>query len=516
MFLINGREHQVDAILTAKGPVVVTGILGTGFIAEPGNGIWGTAMFRFNDDYISVTLGGKNAIDMCIHANQDVYGVVIDGRPMLREKHTAKPIVFDEVTVSLKVDDNKFDLTTKFDVQPQPCVALPGSPYYQHVLLHNRQFKIDQLDITAGIELVVWLAGDFNFITDVKLFDVRGSFGDIDIDSKALSVGATKFQVNKAGSDIPSVVEIDDRYTVIIPHTYITKFNHHPEQCGEWFPYNGWRYKDLYDIKLKTGEVLKEYYPNGGSFFSTGRDKQTRVVGKERVLDEEVDEIRLLPADEITGYTFSDRIKRDVDMFRGAAPVKGVGLNGEVCYGLQYTTRYDRPCTIAIDHMSWDFGFDFTKQSSLVNYGIPLELVAAYGQINNHHYIWDMMVRHIFGSVDYCRNSFGPADWADEAMDEIVAEVNALSRSAHIDSADLLPIAKAMGELRTRIFKQLSVRGVPAQKREPAPKKKREKKSKAKGPAKQPVKLTPKSLRKQAKRERRIARELDHAKNSNV
>lgn len=63
-------------------------------------------------------------------------------------------------------------------------------------------------------------------------------------------------------------------------------FNHHPLQKGIWFPYNGWRYKVKYDVKLYNGDVFMACYPNGDSFMSSQDTKP-------RVKDEEVEFVRL-------------------------------------------------------------------------------------------------------------------------------------------------------------------------------------------------------------------------------
>ena len=60
-------------------------------------------------------------------------------------------------------------------------------------------------------------------------------------------------------------------------------YNHHPEQVGIWFKYNGWRYKEYYDVKLYDGTVVSKCYPNGASFHSNER----------RVSDSDVEFLRL-------------------------------------------------------------------------------------------------------------------------------------------------------------------------------------------------------------------------------
>lgn len=113
--------------------------------------------------------------------------------------------------------------------------------------------------------------------------------------------------------------------------------NHHPAYPGIWVPYNGWRLKDRYDIKLKTGEVWQYYYPNGGSFSKWTSEHE----GPSRVEDDEIAEIRLKPDEEITEkYHFrgEERLKRNVDMFGGALPDVQVDDDGKVTF----ITRYQR------------------------------------------------------------------------------------------------------------------------------------------------------------------------------
>jgi hypothetical protein len=106
--------------------------------------------------------------------------------------------------------------------------------------------------------------------------------------------------------------------------------NHHPAYPGIWVPYNGWRLKDRYDIKLKTGEVWEYYYPNGGSFSKIGKHD-----GPYRVEDDEIAEIRLVPDEELwEEYWFSgkERLDRNMRYFGGAVPKVEVAEDGTVTF----------------------------------------------------------------------------------------------------------------------------------------------------------------------------------------
>lgn len=93
--------------------------------------------------------------------------------------------------------------------------------------------------------------------------------------------------------------------------------NHHPVQQGIWFPYDGGRYKDYYDLRLKTGEIIQNCYPNGNSWFP-----HSNKEGRNQIKDEEVAEIRLKPDCEIHrwGMKGQNRIKRTLSLFAEWVP----------------------------------------------------------------------------------------------------------------------------------------------------------------------------------------------------
>lgn len=98
--------------------------------------------------------------------------------------------------------------------------------------------------------------------------------------------------------------------------------NHRHDQHGVWFDYDGNRYKDVYDIRLKTGEVLTFMYPNANSWNPEIGSNATRVVS-----DDEVDQVRLKTDEEIEAakgwrMTGESRLKRLVNMFGNAIPAE--------------------------------------------------------------------------------------------------------------------------------------------------------------------------------------------------
>ncbi|AHI60203.1 hypothetical protein Ea357_053 [Erwinia phage Ea35-70] len=108
--------------------------------------------------------------------------------------------------------------------------------------------------------------------------------------------------------------------------------NHHPAHPGIWVPFESYRLKDYYDIKLKTGEVYKCWYPNATAWSPRGE----LVEGQPgRVEDDDVVEIRLLPDEEITDrYWFKgeDRLKRNIDFFGDVLPEVITAEDGTVTF----------------------------------------------------------------------------------------------------------------------------------------------------------------------------------------
>ena len=93
--------------------------------------------------------------------------------------------------------------------------------------------------------------------------------------------------------------------------------NHHPTQVGIWFDYDGGRYKDNYDLRLKTGEVLAGMYPNANAWYPA-----MDSLVKRRVDDNEVAQVRLKPDDELHEYAFTgqERIDSTLRLFGDAVP----------------------------------------------------------------------------------------------------------------------------------------------------------------------------------------------------
>lgn len=90
--------------------------------------------------------------------------------------------------------------------------------------------------------------------------------------------------------------------------------NHHCYFPGIWVSYNGWRYKDYYDLELVDGTIKKNMYPNSHAWFADNG---------ERVGSAEVVRVRLVPDDELENkyaYRGESRIERNMDMFEGCHP----------------------------------------------------------------------------------------------------------------------------------------------------------------------------------------------------
>lgn len=101
------------------------------------------------------------------------------------------------------------------------------------------------------------------------------------------------------------------------------KMNHGIRDYGKWVPYVGkWRFKDRYDILLKDGTIIKQVYPNGGSFHNMNPQINPDIKIS-RVEDGEVLMIRLVPDEEIVEkyhFTGDYRAQRNEEYFGDAVP----------------------------------------------------------------------------------------------------------------------------------------------------------------------------------------------------
>lgn len=102
------------------------------------------------------------------------------------------------------------------------------------------------------------------------------------------------------------------------------KFNHRPEPefQGIWYPYNGSRLKDCYDLKLTDGRIVHGYYPNACAWYPRHNDD---TAGRECYYDDQVAEIRLMTDEEIEtrcqfGFTGQDRLERNLSYFGDVLP----------------------------------------------------------------------------------------------------------------------------------------------------------------------------------------------------
>lgn len=103
------------------------------------------------------------------------------------------------------------------------------------------------------------------------------------------------------------------------------QYNHHPEQFGIWFPYNGFRYKAYYNIRLADGKEIGYAYPNGEAWLHANG----------RVTDDEVAEIQLVDYDKTPHPIFDNKWVTDnlIEDYINHVPIKSIcpESNG-VCY----------------------------------------------------------------------------------------------------------------------------------------------------------------------------------------
>jgi hypothetical protein len=57
------------------------------------------------------------------------------------------------------------------------------------------------------------------------------------------------------------------RFKVLNWLNWAGKRNHEPHQQGVWFKYTGFRFKDIYDIRLEGGSVLYSMRPSGDRWY---------------------------------------------------------------------------------------------------------------------------------------------------------------------------------------------------------------------------------------------------------
>ncbi|MGL6123360.1 MAG: hypothetical protein ACRC1W_10145 [Shewanella sp.] len=107
-------------------------------------------------------------------------------------------------------------------------------------------------------------------------------------------------------------------------------FNHHPAQQGIWFEYNGSRYKDVYHIKSRCGEVLQFMYPNNGGWHpDRGAPKVQRAIRD--IKDVDVMEVMLVPDAEIEAagsfrFVGAHRVKYNLADNCDSPPANGARL----------------------------------------------------------------------------------------------------------------------------------------------------------------------------------------------
>lgn len=84
--------------------------------------------------------------------------------------------------------------------------------------------------------------------------------------------------------------------------------NHEPDQQGIWFEYTGYRYKDLYDIRLQNGKEYAMMRPNGNGWYGAPL----------KITDEDVSHVRLKLDSELEEEWYAtgqDRIDHQINLF---------------------------------------------------------------------------------------------------------------------------------------------------------------------------------------------------------
>lgn len=93
-------------------------------------------------------------------------------------------------------------------------------------------------------------------------------------------------------------------------------WTHGPNWFGVWAPYNGWRFKDHYNIELWNGEIFYGVYPNANSWHAGGIDINDKHVRRVQLCkSEECPRWASRDDDEKKAEYYLYRAKRNAEMF---------------------------------------------------------------------------------------------------------------------------------------------------------------------------------------------------------
>lgn len=178
------------------------------------------------------------------------------------------------------------------------------------------------------------------------------------------------------------------------PYVWLEGMNHHPEHMGVWVPFNGWRMKDRYDLRLKNGEEHKYYYPNACAW-----SKFADHDGPSRIEDDEVAMVRQVPDEEITEQHFfsgQERIKRNLQSFGDAVPDVYVLPDGSVQFKIRHRRMFAEPQIVA-DVAPSDF---FNHTSTILGHGDFTLTEVLHVPFTLHDPLFKAAIRYLKGQLE--------------------------------------------------------------------------------------------------------------------
>lgn len=133
---------------------------------------------------------------------------------------------------------------------------------------------------------------------------------------------------------------IDYRCLQIAEVNRMDTFNHNPLVFGNWTQYNGFVFNDWYDIRLRSGEIIKSCKVSSGVF----TDTNGRIINKNNIK-----EVRLKYDNELPNSAFKDlnRLRKNILEFGVRYPTF---IRSEGVYLYQYQVKpgeYLKPTILA-------------------------------------------------------------------------------------------------------------------------------------------------------------------------
>lgn len=138
-------------------------------------------------------------------------------------------------------------------------------------------------------------------------------------------------------------------------------WTHGPNWFGVWAPYNGWRFKDHYNIELWNGEIIYGVYPNANSWHVGGIDINDWHVRRVQLCrSEECPRWAGRDDDEKKNEYYLYRARRNAEMFahkdiKGWVPVANEELKGIDPYSPDLTDEQKLAITEECKENPWYF-----------------------------------------------------------------------------------------------------------------------------------------------------------------